>query len=70
MGLFAEFVDFVSVLGRFAGVLWVFYGRGLLQEDGFEGGGEFRVRGEFFGELSEDSRTVKVAAGAIAGITV
>jgi len=41
-----------------------------LQEDGFEGGGEFGLSGEFFGELSEDSRTVKVTASAIAGIAV
>ena len=45
-----------------------FYGRGLLQKEGFEGGGEFGLSGEFFGELSEDNRTVEVTAGAIAGI--
>ena len=43
---------------------------GLLQDDGFEGGREFGLSGEFFGDVSEDSRTVKITAGAIAGVAV
>ena len=52
------------------GVLWAFCGRGLVLKDGFEGGGEFGLSGDFFGELSEDGRAVVVTAGAKAGIAV
>ena len=50
--------------------IWAFCARELLQKDGFEGGGEFGLSGEFFGELSKDSRTVKVTAGAKAGVAI
>ena len=70
----AEFVDFVGEMSVFyAGRCFYMLFKeemGLLQEDGFEGGREFGVSGEFFGELCEDSGAFEVTAGAKAGIAV
>ena len=70
----AEFVDFVGEMSVFyAGrCLYMLFKEemGLLQEDGFEGGREFGVSGEFFGELCEDSGAFEVTAGTKAGIAV